>query len=234
MENFSFRIQDVFRVLVPGIILLVFVISNFGAEEVEIQMLKFKDLESVVLLIFIAFSIFFGYGVDMLSSLLEKLIYHILKKPSYHFLNETWWLRLFFSKYKDKNFFINEAGTVFSHNLSYDANKNIDRENSYKFFNYCNGLKERVKNEKTYEKLNSYLYSTILSRNLTALLFIIFLIKLIELECLYSIILLLLLLLSLHRWLKLSFNYTRQVFIICESLSNIESEEKIDNSENSE
>ncbi|WP_313577949.1 hypothetical protein [Chishuiella sp.] len=219
MENFSFRIQDVFRLFIPGNILLVVIILIYGYDKLLIHLINFKDFENIILLVFIMVSVLTGYIIDMTSSLCEKVIYSVMKKPSYHFLNETKFVKFFSSPYKSKDVFLKEVQSVFKYKLK--KNKNFDnKEESTKFFNHCNRLKEQHKDQKKYEKLNSYFYSKILSRNITIMLvFALLLGSINNFSWSYFMIGILLILLSMYRWLKLSFNYTRQVFIICENIN---------------
>lgn len=217
MESFSFRIQDIFRLFIPGSFFLVVFILIYGLDKFLIDLIKFKDFENLILVIFIIISVLLGYFVDMISSLCEKGIYKVIKKPSYHILNQTKYVKFFSSCYKGKDDFIKEVKSLFGYELG--NNKNFDNiEECSKFFNHCNRLKENNKHEKTYEKLNSYLYSKILSRNITIVIAFILIVSIIKFSCIYFTISLLIFALSLYRWLKLSFNYTRQVFIVCENM----------------
>lgn len=237
MESFSLRIQDIFRIFIPGVVLFAFVLFRFITFFAQEDLNNFKDFENILLIIFVIFCLFIGYFIDLVSSLLEQLLYKIIKKPSYHLINGTKLTKYCFSEYILHENLIEKVNETFNFKLRKESNQSLSRRKKkcisliYKvntnslynknettiFFNFCNRLKENNSATKSYEKLNSYLYSKILSRNITVTILLILIFELYIESYTSYIFLIILLLFSFYRWLKLSLNYTRQVFILCEN-----------------
>lgn len=212
MENMNFRIQDLAKTLIPGIVtfFLSFLLILTEEEFMYLSNLT-KDTIAIWLIIFIAVVYTLGYFVDFIGSKLEHLYYKWFERPSIKLLNETSKLyKLSFSE---------EIIEFLCDIIKRSSHHPFEKESAKELFKCANVYKEYASTTAK-ERVLEYYYSKILSRNVSAALLFSFVVYLLFFLYnianwqfnIYSLFIIPVFIFSGYRWTTFAHYYTRQVF----------------------
>jgi hypothetical protein len=211
----EFRIQDILKNIIPGILSLTLLLIFFYiAESITIPVKVpdvFKDFSEIVLIFFLGVTYFIGFVIDTIASILEQLLYKIIARPSFKLLNGK--SQRYPIVQLDKLVALLKSETSVTISTLTNVNTSI-------LFNVANLRKEKCELELVKEKVAEYYSSYIFSRNICCVFFlysILLLISIISISQSYIIILLtcmqlVLLGLTLFRYRQKAYYYSRQVF----------------------
>lgn len=225
MDNMNFRIQDLTKTLIPGIILLVLSLCwILSIEDLKSILNLIKDTTGIFLVIFLIIVYVIGYFVDFIGSQFEYLYYRLEPKPSYYLLND------FSENYRIKMSKKEDIKEYLCDKLRISTVPHLNDEQAEKLFKMANLLKESSVNQTSKEKVSEFYFSKIFSRNLCTSLILSLIIYYI---CTFSsynpqailninswvFLIIILAYLSFLRWKQHAKYYSRQVFYTaCESI----------------
>jgi len=220
MENMSFRIQDLMKIIIPGTLSLFFTSLLIISYENYVWLNNnIKDILALFLILFLVICYGFGYFIDFFGSLFEKVYYSFKFKPSYYLINNIGkYVRL--SKREEVLDDLCMKMSRCTANL-YSSKEAED------IFKFANVLKDKSPNSNNRERLSEYYFSMVFSRNLCSsfivsllfyLIYFIFNNANVVFNC-YSLLLFVPFIISVIRWKQHAAYYSRQVFYVaCENI----------------
>ncbi len=212
MDNMNFRIQDLTKTLIPGIVVffLSFLLILSEKQFTYLSLLT-KDTMAIWLIIFLATVYTCGFFIDLCGSFFERIYYHYREEPAMKLLND-----------KSRRIKLSSSAIIIDYIcdiLRVSSQSPFQKEPAIKMFKCANVYKDYATNNAK-ERVLEYYYSMILSRNLSTSLLISFLVYLIFFLFNiskwtfnpYSLFIILAFLLFGYRWTTLAYYYSRQVF----------------------
>lgn len=213
----EFRIQDVLKNLLPG--LLFCIITLYLCQPKSLNIFEahtpalIKDLSSIFFVVFMATIYITGYFIDAISSIIErKVLYKFLKQPSYYLLNDLKPLNKLAKRQEIIDNLCVKSNTT--------ALPKIKKEVAADLFRLANELKDGNPLTSLVNKIGEFYNAYVFSRNVMVSIFMSVLV------CMYYNLfhehnnsqhifwpLVVALVLSYLRWRSRGFYYSRQVFL---------------------
>lgn len=204
----EFRFEDILKNIIPGFIVftgVLLLILNQITFDCMKEILKsdLKEYSEILLFVILTASYLFGYLNDSISSILENILYKIIKKPSYYLLTNSGKI----SRLKIANIDavlekIREKFEIQINNLEENSNR------AFKLINQC---------KKDNDSIKEYYFSYIFSRNIFfASIFLSIAILAsnhLKLELFYYPVILCILIILYCRRIEKSFYYSRKVIV---------------------
>jgi len=207
----EFRFEDILKNIIPGSIVftgVLLIILNQITFDCMIEILKsdLKEYSEILLFAILTASYLFGYLNDSISSILESLLYKIIKKPSYYLLTNSGKI----SRLKIAN--LDAVLEKIKDKLKIEINNleitDLKTSQAFKLINQC---------KKDNDSLKEYYFSYIFSRNIFfASIFLSIAIATsnhLKLELFYYPIILCILTILYVRRIEKSFYYSRKVIV---------------------
>jgi len=212
----EFKVQDVIKNVIPGIVLIVSIIWIRiilpGYLDYYLKEYDLEKLENISIVIFLSVTFIAGYIIDAIASKTEFFLYeNILSRPSHKLLLDTCSKKY---KLRDRSDIISAIIIKHNQDLSTINNKPYNKEDTYKIFRCAS--KDLKRDE---PMIAEYYSSYIFARNLSISIIISFLfcvltilIKYESCDLYFAIGLFFVALITISRWREKSYYYSRQIF----------------------
>ncbi len=156
----EFRFEDILKNIIPGSIIftgVILIILNQITFDCMIEILKsdLKEYSEILLFASLTAIYLFGYINDSISSILENILYKIIKKPSYYLLTNSG--KISRLKIANLDAVLEKIKEKFEIEITNLEGTDLNTSKAFKLINQC---------KKDNDSLKEYYFSYIFSRNI--------------------------------------------------------------------